>query len=65
VAAGLTYTVEFSSALSSWEPTGVAPTFLATDGTIDVVRVPFLNFVDITGPNGPQKPTFFRVQVSQ
>jgi fibronectin-binding autotransporter adhesin len=65
VAAGLTYTVEFSSALSSWEATATAPTFLATDGTIDVVRVPFLNFVDISGPNGPQKPTFFRVKVSE
>ncbi len=63
--AGLTYTVQFSSALSSWEATATAPTLLATDGTIDVVRVPFLNFVDINGPNGPQKPTFFRVQVSQ
>lgn len=61
--AGLTYTVEFSSALSAWTPTAAVPTFLATDGEIDVVRVPFLNFVP--SDSGPQKPTFFRVEVTQ
>ena len=63
LAAGLIYTVEFSNALSAWTPTGTAPTILATDGVIDVVRVPFLNIVP--SPSGPQKPTFFHVEVSQ
>lgn len=61
--AGLTYTAEFSSALSAWTPTAVVPTVIATDGEIDVVRVPFLNLVP--SDSGPQKPTFFRVEVSQ
>jgi hypothetical protein len=39
-----------------------APTVIATDGTIDAVRVPFPNFIE--SANGPQKPTFFRVEVS-
>lgn len=62
-AAGLTYTVEFSNALSSWTPTTAVPTVIATDGVIEAVRVPFLNFVP--SDSGPQKPTFFRVGVSQ
>lgn len=61
--AGLNYSVEFSSALSAWTATGAVPTTLATDGVIDVVRVPFLNFVP--SDSGPQKPTFFQVEVSQ
>ncbi len=60
---GLIYTVEFSNALSAWTPTTAPPTVIATDGVIDVVRVPFLNFVP--SDNGPQKPTFFRVEVTQ
>lgn len=60
---GLTYTVEFSSALSAWTATAAVPTVIATDGEIDVVRVPFLNLVP--SDSGPQKPTFFRVEVSQ
>jgi hypothetical protein len=60
---GLTYTVEFSSALSAWTATAGVPTVIATDGEIDVVRVPFLNLVP--SDSGPQKPTFFRVEVSQ
>jgi hypothetical protein len=61
--AGLVYTVEFSNALSAWTATGVAPTVIATDGVIDAVRVPFLNFVP--SDSGPQKPTYSRVGVSQ
>jgi hypothetical protein len=62
VEAGLTYTVEFSSSLAEWVDGVVAPTVIATDGTIDAVRVPFPNFID--GPSGPQKPTFFRLDVT-
>jgi autotransporter-associated beta strand protein len=62
VEAGLTYTVEFSNSLATWEDNVTVPEFVATDGTIDAVRVPFPNFID--GPSGPQKPTFFRVEVS-
>jgi fibronectin-binding autotransporter adhesin len=61
--AGLIYTAMFSYALSDWTATGVAPTVIATDSVIDVVRVPFLNFVP--SDSGPQKPTFFQVEVSQ
>lgn len=61
--AGLIYTAMFSYALSDWTATGVAPTVIATDSVIDVVRVPFLNFVP--SDSGPRKPTFFQVEVSQ
>ncbi len=60
--AGLTYTVQFSSSLSLWVDGVSAPAVIATDGTIDAVRVPFPNFIE--SDNGPQKPTFFRVEVS-
>jgi fibronectin-binding autotransporter adhesin len=63
LAAGLNYSVEFSNALSAWTATGATPTTLATDGVIDVVRVPFLSLVP--SDSGPQKPTFFRVEVTQ
>ena len=61
--ASLTYTVQFSSSLSAWVDGVTTPTVIATDGTLDVVRVPFPNFIE-DGINGPQKPTFFRVEVS-
>ena len=66
VDAGLTYTVEFTNNLvgTSWEATMTAPTVRATNGTIDAVRVPFPNFIDINGPNGPKKPNFFRVVIT-
>lgn len=54
---GLTYTVEFSADLNTWKASSVAPTILADDGTIQVVYVPYLVFV-----NG-RKATFFRVKV--
>jgi autotransporter-associated beta strand protein len=62
--AGLTYTVEFTNNLvgTSWEATATAPTVVATDGTIDAVRVPFPNFID--SPSGPVKPNFFRVVIT-
>jgi autotransporter-associated beta strand protein len=63
VAAGLTYTVQFSADLSSpWVASAVAPTTLATDGVIDAVSVPFPGLIDTD--SGPQKARFFRVEVS-
>lgn len=62
VAAGLTYTVEFSNNLTPWTADVTTPTVIATDGVIEAVRVPFPNFVD--GPSGPQKPQFFRVVIT-
>jgi autotransporter-associated beta strand protein len=62
VEAGLTYTVEFSSSLAEWVDGVAVPEVIATDGTIDAVRVQFPNFIE--GPSGQQKPTFFRVKVT-
>jgi len=65
LAAGLTYTVEFTAGLDVWadnddianppEPMG------ATDGTIDAMRVLFPD--SIVTPSGNPKPTFARVRV--
>lgn len=60
--AGITYTVQFSAGLNQWSTSMTAPTVIATDGTIDAVRIRFPNFVST--PSGPKKPTFFQVQVS-
>jgi hypothetical protein len=62
VTAGVTYTVQFSAGLNQWITSATLPTVIATDGTIDAVRIRFPNFV-IT-PSGPKKPTFFRVQIA-
>ena len=62
VAAGLTYTVQFTAGLDQWTTSVTVPTVVATDGTIDAVRVPFPNYV--ASPSGPKKPHFFRVTVS-
>jgi autotransporter-associated beta strand protein len=59
--AGLTYTVQFTAGLDQWTDDASVPTVIATDGTIDAVRVPFPNFVG--SPSGPKKPNFFRVQI--
>jgi clumping factor A len=58
VAAGLTYTVQFSPDLSVWTPSIEVPTVLADNGTHQIVSVPFPGFL-----NG-KKARFFRVQVS-
>jgi hypothetical protein len=58
VAAGLTYTVEFSADLSDWEPSGTNPTFIASDAEVEVVSVPFPELL-VSG----KMPKFFRVQV--
>lgn len=60
--AGVTYTVQFSAGLNQWSTSMTAPNVIATDGTIDAVRIRFPNFVST--PSGPKKPTFFQVQVS-
>ena len=65
VAAGLTYTVEFSADLSSaWVPSAVVPTLVTGNpsaGDIEAVRVPFPGLIPTD--SGPQKATFFRVEV--
>jgi hypothetical protein len=63
LAAGLTYTVEFSAGLDQWTPSAAGLTTVATGGGIDAIRIPFPNLVPT--PSGPKKPTFFRVEVSQ
>lgn len=63
VAAGLTYTVQFTAGLDQWTDSVTVPTVIATDGTIDAVRVPFPNFV--ASPSGPKKPYFFRVEIEK
>ena len=63
VAAGLTYTVEFSAGLDQWTASATGLSTVATDGTIDAVRAPFP--ITVMTPSGPKKPTFFRVVVSQ
>jgi autotransporter-associated beta strand protein len=63
VAAGLSYTAQFSADLSSpWAVSLDEPTVLATDGEIDAVSVPFPGL--IVTDKGPQKARFFRVGVS-
>ena len=54
---GLSYKVEFSADLNTWKASTAAPTVLADDGSVQVVYVPYLVFV-----NG-RKATFFRVGV--
>jgi hypothetical protein len=41
VAAGLTYSVEFSANLTTWQTVATAPQVLATDGTNEVVSLAF------------------------
>lgn len=58
VAAGLTYTVQFSAELATWQNSTALPTVIASDTVIDAVTVPYPFFV-----NG-RKARFFRVLVS-
>ncbi len=62
LAAGLTYTVQFSASLGVWVNSTAIPTVLATDGEIDAVSVPYP--ATITTPAGEEQPKFFRVGVS-
>ena len=65
VAAGLTYTVEFTAGLDTWadnnDTTNAPESMGATDGTIDAIRVKYPDSIDT--PSGSQKPTFSRVKV--
>ena len=64
VAAGLTYTVQFSTALETWvnnNDTTNPPVQVATDGTIQAMSVPYP--LSIVTPSGPREPKFARVQV--
>jgi hypothetical protein len=56
--AKLAYTVEFSSDLSTWTASSVVPVVLATDGTYQIVSVPYPAFV------GGKEARFFRVGVA-
>lgn len=58
VAAGLTYTVQFSGDLATWQNSTATPVVLAQDGGVEVVSVPYPFFV-----NG-KKARFFRVVVT-
>jgi endo-beta-N-acetylglucosaminidase D len=57
VAAGLSYTVEFSPDLAVWEASADVPTLLADDGVMQAVTLPFPALVD------GREPRFFRVRV--
>jgi hypothetical protein len=56
-AAGLSYEVEFSAGLGSWQTSAATPAVLADDGTWQIVAVPFPGLV-----NG-EPARFFRVRV--
>jgi hypothetical protein len=58
VAAGLTYSPQFSADLQTWVPSAVVPTVLADDGTNQIVSVPYPPFV------GGIKACFFRMRVT-
>jgi hypothetical protein len=71
VAAGLTYTVQFSVDVAAWTDSTDTPTVLTGDGAanpseIEAVSVPYPLFIPYTrdGIAGFEKPTFFRVAVS-
>lgn len=57
-AAGLTYTVQFSTNLTTWQSSAVIPTVVADDGVYEVVTVKYPFFI-----NG-QKARFFRVSIT-
>lgn len=66
VAAGLTYTVEFSADLLHWDVYQDEPSVLSdgqNDSDVEAVGVPFPASVPTNG-NGHQPPQFFRVGVS-
>jgi ELWxxDGT repeat protein len=64
VAAGYTYTVQFSGdSISNWVNSTTTPTVQATDGNVQAVTVPY-PFL-ITLPGGARvKPRFFRILVT-
>ncbi len=58
LAAGLTYTPQFSVDMMTWHDNGAVPVVLADDGTLQVVSVPYTRFI------GGRKALFARVQVT-
>jgi hypothetical protein len=58
VAAGLTYTPQFSVDLQSWQNSTAIPTVLADDGTWQIVSVPYTRSI------GGRKARFFQITVS-
>ncbi len=66
VAAGLTYSVQFSADLGNWVTSGQTPALVTAEGSsgdLDAVSIPFPASID-TG-HGPAVPTFFRIGVLQ
>lgn len=59
LAAGLTYTVQFSADLSTWVNSTTTPTVVADDGVLQAVTVPYRLFID------GRKARFFRIAVTQ
>lgn len=67
LAAGLTYTAQFSADLIRWEPSTTPPTALTApggSGNIEAVSIPFPPTVPTSGTSGDQKPKFFRLGLS-
>ena len=67
VAAGVTYTVNFSADLSLWTPSSTTPTLRTSGsdpGSYEVVSVPYPATVPVTGGGADQAPQFFRVQTT-
>ena len=59
VAAGLSYSPQFSADLSTWVSSTAAPTVIADDGVVQAVTVPYPLSID------GKKPRFFKVAVTQ
>jgi hypothetical protein len=57
VAAGLTYSVQFSPDLVTWQTSTTTPTVIADDGEMEAVTVPYPLFI------AGKKARFFRVSV--
>jgi hypothetical protein len=67
LAAGLTYTAQFSADLIRWEPSTTPPTVLTapgSSGNIEAVSIPFPPTVPTAGTSGDQKPNFVRLVLS-
>lgn len=63
VAAGLTYTVQFSAGLDVWVDSNATPTVLTSStGSVEAVSVPYPFF--IATARGVEKPTFFRIAIT-
>ena len=58
LAAGLSYTVQFSADMTIWQSSAATPTVIADDGVIEACTVPYPFFI-----NG-KKARFFQVSVT-